>query len=139
MCYDCSLHLNFLYSHFHKQINKINETFTSLSKLVWQEKRKVVQILIDIHYYETLEYKEYTCYFVSNVEALKKLISCIIRSKLWSRWQEFIYFEYNFLRYASFVSIFILQIIKKIHLLWSKRELKSKNDYDTIAMAIQII
>ena len=69
---DCSLQLNFLYSHFHKQINKINETFTKLSKLVWQDERKVVQILIDIHYYETLEYKEYTCYLVSNVENLKK-------------------------------------------------------------------
>ena len=79
---DCSLQMNFFYSHFHKQINRINETFTKLSKLVWQDKRKVVQILIDIHYYETLEYKKYNSYFVSNVEALKKLISCIIRSKL---------------------------------------------------------
>ena len=48
-------------------------------------------------------------------------------------------FVYNFLRCASFVSIFILQIIKKIYLLWLKEELESKNDYDTIAKAIQII
>ena len=79
---DCSLQLNFFYSRFHKQINKINETFTKLSKLVWQDERKVVQILIDTHDYETLEYKEYTCCIISNVENLKEIISCIIRSKL---------------------------------------------------------
>ena len=79
---DCSLQLNFLYSYFHKQLKKINETLRSFSKSVCQDERKIVQTLIDIHYYETIEYKEYTCYLVSNVEALKKLISCIITSKL---------------------------------------------------------
>ena len=60
----------------------MNETLTSLSKLVCQDERKLVQTLIDIHYYETLEYKEYTCCIISNVESLKEIISCIIRSKL---------------------------------------------------------
>ena len=46
------------------------------SKLVCQDGRKIVQTLIDIHYYETLEYKEYVFYFLSNVENLKKY--CIV-------------------------------------------------------------
>ena len=51
----------------------MNETLTSLSKLVCQDERNIVQTLIEIHYYETLEYKEYTCYFVRNIENLKKI------------------------------------------------------------------